>query len=96
MPVAVAAFVGYVAEWITCLTGTPATLSRGSVFDACGTRYCSGEKARRILGYRPRVGIEEAIRMSCEVGALGMGQGVLLPKSLTIKGLCTAFGYAKA
>jgi len=67
VPVSVAAFTGYVAEWVTWFTGTPTTLSRGTVFDACGTRYCNGEKARRILGYRPRIGIEEAVRISCEV-----------------------------
>lgn len=69
IPVSVAALAGCIAECVTWFTGTPATLSRGSVRDACGTRYCSGEKARKILGYRPRIGIEEGIRVSCEVGA---------------------------
>ncbi|MCJ1304683.1 hypothetical protein MMC08_007496 [Hypocenomyce scalaris] len=46
--------------------GTPTTLSSGSVMDAYGTRYCNGAKARNILGYEPRVGIEEGIRISCE------------------------------
>jgi len=59
---------GYAAEWITWLAGTPTTLSSGSVIDACSTRYCSGVKARKILKYEPRVGIEEGIRISCEVG----------------------------
>ncbi|KAM0796436.1 hypothetical protein BDR22DRAFT_526335 [Usnea florida] len=67
IPVPLAAMAGYIAELATWATGTPATLSRGSVFDACGTRYCSGEKARRILGYKPRVGIEEGIRIGCMV-----------------------------
>ena len=67
IPLSVAAFAGYVAEWVTWLTGTPTTLSRGSVLDACGVRYCSGEKARKLLGYRPRIGIEEGIRISCKV-----------------------------
>ena len=30
-------------------------------------RYASGEKAKRILGFEPRVGIEEGIRISCLV-----------------------------
>lgn len=68
IPAALARYAGYAAEWITWLTGTPITLSSGSVIDATSTRYCSGEKARRILGYEPRVGIEEGIRISCEVG----------------------------
>lgn len=65
IPVALAALVGYTAEVVTWVTGTPTTLSRGSVLDACSTRYCSGEKARKLLGYKPRMGIEEGIRTSC-------------------------------
>ena len=67
IPISVAAFTGYMAEWVTWFTGTPTTLSRGSVFDACGIRYCNGEKARRILGYKPRIGIEEGLHISCKV-----------------------------
>ena len=67
IPVSIAAFAGHIADWVTWFTGTPTTLSRGSVFDACSTRYCNGQKARIILGYKPRVGIEEGIRISCEV-----------------------------
>lgn len=67
IPVSLAVLVGYIAEAVTWITGTPMTLSRGSVLDACGTRYCSGEKARKVLGYKPRVGIEEGIRTSCKV-----------------------------
>ncbi len=69
IPVFLAVFAGYVAEYVTWFTGTPATLRRGSVLDACATRYCSGEKARNIFGYRPKIGIEEGIRVSCEVRA---------------------------
>jgi len=65
VPQSVAWFMGLLAEWKTFLTGTPTTLSRGSVRDACSMRYASGEKAKRILGYEPRVGIEEGIRLSC-------------------------------
>lgn len=67
IPVSIASLLGFLAELMTWVTGTPATFSRGSVNDACGTRYCSGEKARKILGYKPRVGIEEGIRISCKV-----------------------------
>lgn len=67
IPVWIATFTGFVAEWVTWITGTSTTLSRGSVLDACATRYCSGAKARRLLGYRPRVGIEEGLRISCAV-----------------------------
>jgi sterol-4alpha-carboxylate 3-dehydrogenase (decarboxylating) len=59
--------LGLLAEAFTRLSGTPATLSRGSVMDACAMRYASGEKAQRILGYRPRVGLEAGIKRSCQV-----------------------------
>ncbi|OAL19159.1 hypothetical protein AYO22_10107 [Fonsecaea multimorphosa] len=59
--------LGLVADVFTRVSGTPTTLSRGSVMDACAMRYASGDKARKILGYQPRVGLEEGIRISCEV-----------------------------
>ena len=65
IPVAVANGMAVIAEGLAWLTGIPGTLSRGSVIDASVTRYCSNEKARELLGYRPSVGIEEGIRRSC-------------------------------
>ena len=59
--------LGFLAEIATWLFGTTATLSRGSVLDACATRYASGDKAKAILGYEPRVGLEEGLKRSCEV-----------------------------
>lgn len=67
IPEALATFAGYLAECVTWTTGSASTLSRGSVKDACQVRYCSGVGARKILGYKPGVGIEEGIRISCEV-----------------------------
>ena len=67
IPVGIASVVGWVAECVTWITGSPTTLSKGSVLDAVGTRYCNGKKARRLLGYKPRIGIEEGIRTSCKV-----------------------------
>lgn len=67
IPKRLAVFIGYISELITWLTGSTMTLSRGSVLDACSIRYCNGVKARKILGYSPRVGIEEGIRITCEV-----------------------------
>lgn len=52
-------------EGLTWFTGTPATLSRGSINDATAVRYASGEKARRIIGYDARVGMEEGLKRSC-------------------------------
>jgi sterol-4alpha-carboxylate 3-dehydrogenase (decarboxylating) len=62
--------VGILAECWTMLSGTPTTISRGSVSDACATRFASGAKAKRILGYEPVVGLEEALKRSCKVSHL--------------------------
>jgi sterol-4alpha-carboxylate 3-dehydrogenase (decarboxylating) len=70
VPEGLAWFTGYIAERVAWLTGTPVTLSAGSVRDACSIRYCDGRKARQILGYSPRVGLEEGIRISCEVSRM--------------------------
>lgn len=67
IPAGFAWFAGFLAECFTWITGTTATLSRGSVRDACSVRYANGQKAEKILGYKARVGIEEGIRRSCEV-----------------------------
>jgi sterol-4alpha-carboxylate 3-dehydrogenase (decarboxylating) len=67
VPITLAWLAGLISECLTWVTVSTTTLSRGSVKDACSVRYASGEKARRILGYEARVGIEEGIRLSCEV-----------------------------
>lgn len=67
VPVSLAWMAGLLSECYTWVSGTATTLSRGSVRDACHMRYASGEKARRILGYEARLGLDEGIRLSCEV-----------------------------
>jgi len=67
IPQGLAYLMGFACEMATWLMGTTPTLSRGSVQDACSVRYASGDKAKAILGYEARIGIEEAIRQSCEV-----------------------------
>lgn len=65
LPYGLAWFAGLCAEGFTWVTGGTYTLSRGSVNDACAIRYANGDKARALLGFEPRVGIEEGIRISC-------------------------------
>jgi sterol-4alpha-carboxylate 3-dehydrogenase (decarboxylating) len=67
IPLGLAWLAGLLAECFTWISGTTTTLSRGSVKDACSVRYANGFKARKILGYRARIGIEEGLRRSCEV-----------------------------
>ena len=78
VPTSLAWFAGLMAEvkvWVA--GGKESALSRGSVRDAVGTRYASNEKARRILGYYPRVGFVDAVRLACEVShSFGLLVGV--------------------
>ena len=89
VPQTLAASVGYIAEWVTWLTGTQTTISSASVKDACSIRYCTGEKARRILGYKPRVGLEEGIRISCAEYAVRLKAkaGEPLPKPAPVQSI---------
>jgi sterol-4alpha-carboxylate 3-dehydrogenase (decarboxylating) len=66
IPVGVAFFLAFILEFLTWVTGTPATLHRGSVKDSTRSYYADNEKAIRVLGYRPIVGMSEGIRRSCE------------------------------
>ena len=67
IPLSLAVFAGHVSGWVTWFTGKPMTFSSGSVLDASTTRYINGSKARTILGFAPRIGLEEAIRITCKV-----------------------------
>ncbi|KAH7073048.1 C-3 sterol dehydrogenase/C-4 decarboxylase-like protein [Paraphoma chrysanthemicola] len=66
VPENVAWWVGYAMEWTHWATGIEGSLSRGVVSDGCRDRYASIALARRVLGYKVRVGLEEGIRRSCE------------------------------
>ena len=66
VPLPLAWISGYVLEWVTWVTGRESTLDRGSVQDSVRTHFSNNDKARRILGYEPRVGLAEGVRLSCE------------------------------
>lgn len=87
IPRIIAAFFGLLADLITRVTGTATTLSYGSVNDAVSVRYCNGEKARRLLGYSPRVGLEEGIRMSCDVSEQSLDSASFEANGYDIVGL---------
>ena len=84
VPAGLAVVTGHVWEWVAWLTGAPSTLSSGSVRDACGIRYINGKKAECILGYTPRVGIEEAIKTSCKVRFTIFCQRIILKHPLNL------------
>lgn len=63
--------VGYVfawaAEWVSWLTGKEPTFTQMRVTYMCASRYYNIEKARRVLGYEPDVGMKEGIEKTIEV-----------------------------
>lgn len=67
VPEGLAWWMGWGLEWVGWVTGNEGALSRGMVSDGCRERYVSLAKARRVLGYRPRVGLDEGLRISCQV-----------------------------
>lgn len=70
IPEGLAWWVGLGAEWWSWISGTKGTFSRGVIADATKDRYVSIAKARRVLGYEPRVSLPEAFRTSCQVSEL--------------------------
>ncbi|KAF2098622.1 C-3 sterol dehydrogenase/C-4 decarboxylase-like protein [Rhizodiscina lignyota] len=66
IPKPIAWVAAYCAEWVTYFNGTEATLSRGSVKDYCQLAYANIDKARRILGYEPRVSLDVGLKTSCD------------------------------
>jgi sterol-4alpha-carboxylate 3-dehydrogenase (decarboxylating) len=66
IPVVLAWFLGLLMEVITWVFGGEATLSRGSVKELTMDAYCDIQQAREVLGYKPKIGLREGIRLSCE------------------------------
>lgn len=64
-------FIGMAAasasEWVGWLRGTDPTFTKFKVTFSCATRWHNIEKARRILGYEPEVGVDEGIKRMVEV-----------------------------
>ena len=63
--------LGYVfaslAEFWGWLRGKPHVFTRFRVAFSCGVRWHNIEKARRVLGYEPQVGVEEGIKRMISV-----------------------------
>jgi sterol-4alpha-carboxylate 3-dehydrogenase (decarboxylating) len=67
VPEGLAWWMGYAAEWVNWVTRTEGVFSRGIVREGCRSGYVSISKARQVLRYRPRVSLDEGLRISCEV-----------------------------
>ncbi|KAK5112959.1 hypothetical protein LTR62_003781 [Meristemomyces frigidus] len=65
IPVNLAWVAGWMAEWMTWATGGVSTLDTGSIKDGIRTQYLNNDKAKRILGYVPTVGLAEGVRLAC-------------------------------
>jgi nucleoside-diphosphate-sugar epimerase len=65
-------WMGVLAEVGSWVVGVEPGLTRGMVRDGCRVRYVCNDKARRVLGYVPKVGLEEGVRRSCEVSLCGV------------------------
>lgn len=63
-PIGMAAASG--SEWFGWLTGKQPTFTKFKVTFSCATRWYNIEKARRVLGYEPEVGVEEGVRRMVE------------------------------
>ncbi|KIJ55132.1 hypothetical protein M422DRAFT_73219 [Sphaerobolus stellatus SS14] len=59
-------YLSWAAEVYCWLTNKPPTFTRTKVQYLCGTRYYNIEKARRVLGYEPDVGLKEGIEKTLE------------------------------
>lgn len=67
IPRAFAMVLGYLGETWAGLIGKEAGFTRYRVGYSCATRYHNIEKARRVLGYEPQVGLEEGVQRMVEV-----------------------------
>ncbi|KAF1996066.1 C-3 sterol dehydrogenase/C-4 decarboxylase-like protein [Amniculicola lignicola CBS 123094] len=66
IPKSLAWWLGYGSEWLSWATGSEGTFSRGAVKEATRTCYASIAKARRVLGYEPKVSLPDGLRTSCQ------------------------------
>lgn len=57
-------------ETVAWVTGKKTVLTKFRVAYTCATRWHNIEKARRVLGYEPQVGVEEGMRRTMEVSSL--------------------------
>lgn len=66
VPEGLAWWMGWGLEWLGWVTRTEGPLSRGIVNDGCRERYVNLAKARRVLGYTPRVSLDAGLKISCQ------------------------------
>ena len=70
MPRSLAMGLGLLSECWAAIIGKEALFTRYRVSYTCARRYHNIEKARRVLGYEPEVGLQEGVKQMVEVSAL--------------------------
>ncbi|ETW81745.1 hypothetical protein HETIRDRAFT_475223 [Heterobasidion irregulare TC 32-1] len=66
LPRTVGLVLATLSEWWGWVTGKEPTFTRFRVTFTCANRWHNIEKARRVLGYEPQVGLEEGMRRTVE------------------------------
>ena len=69
LPQSVGNVFAWAAEWVSWLRGKEPTFTQQRVIYMCASRYYNIEKARRVLGYEPDVGMKEGIQRTIEVSS---------------------------
>ena len=72
LPKTVGFAIATLSEWWGWLSGREPTFTRFRVTFTCAQRWHNIEKARRVLGYEPQVGLEEGMRKTVEVCAVSL------------------------
>ncbi|KAJ6559248.1 C-3 sterol dehydrogenase [Mycena vulgaris] len=63
LPKELGMLAGAGAEWWGWLSGKDPTFTKFKVSFSCARRWYNIEKARRVLGYEPKVGVDEGVRL---------------------------------
>ena len=66
LPLGLGYLIGYIAEFISQYTGREPGLTPYRIKQVSQNRYFDTEKARRLLGYEPQVGIVEGIKLTTD------------------------------
>jgi sterol-4alpha-carboxylate 3-dehydrogenase (decarboxylating) len=64
LPRSVGMVLGYFSEWFFWIINKPPTFNRQRIVYSCMTRYYDISKAKKRLGYRPLVSLDEGVRRS--------------------------------
>lgn len=67
IPRTLASVFAFISESIAWITGKPTSFTKFNVIFICTTRWHNIEKAKKVLGYKPKVSMEEALDLYVDV-----------------------------